>query len=484
MIDPRVASGTRDILPPLAIQRNWMVSQLKGTFERYGFVPIDTPVLERREVLYAKGGEEVQRQLFEVVARGQRVEDSDLALRFDLTVPLARFMARHVEELGVPFKRYHIGLVYRGERAQRGRFREFYQCDFDTIGSRSTLADAEIGLVMHDGLQAIGVPGFTLRINHRKILNGMLDSLSLAGHSGHVLRSLDKLAKIGRDQVLEELQFGDSPSRRAERGEDEEESGGEPAGRPASAPAPAQAPAQRILTQDQANRILDFVDSAHGTSPAAVLADVEKLVGTNALAREGIDDLRTICELLVAGGVDVDRISVQVGLARGLDYYTGVIYESMVTGFEKYGSVCSGGRYDDLAALFTERQLPGVGASFGLDRLATLMVDAGWTKTASTIAPILLVNFTAADAAKYLEIARELRGAGICCELFPEPKPLREQFGYASSRGHRFAIIVGPDEIAAGVFALRDMGTRQQQKGLPRADLVARVTAALAGATA
>jgi histidyl-tRNA synthetase len=482
MIDPRVASGTRDILPALAIQRNWIVTQFKNIFERYGFVPIDTPVLERREVLYAKGGEEVQRQVFEVVARGQKLEDSELALRFDLTVPLARFMARHADEVGVPFKRYHIGLVYRGERAQRGRYREFYQCDFDTIGSRSALADAEIGLVIHDGLQAVGVPEFIVRVNHRKILSGMLDSLSLSEHSGHVLRSLDKLAKVGRDAVLQELQFGESRTRTPGQADRPDEESSQP-GAASSMPAASIAQTQRMLELDQARRIMDFVESAGAGRPDLVLGDVEKQIGSNALAREGIDNLRTVCELLVAGGMTEDRIIVQVGLARGLDYYTGVIYESMVTGYENYGSVCSGGRYDDLAGLFTDRQLPGVGASFGLDRLTQLMADAGWLKSSSTIAPVLLINFQAADVPQYFRIARELRTAGIACEVFPEPKRLGEQFGYASSRGYQLALIAGPDELATNVFALRDMTTRQQQKNLPRRELAALVAAALTGSS-
>ncbi len=482
MIDPRVASGTRDILPALAIQRNWIVTQFKDTFERYGFVPIDTPVLERRAVLYSKGGEEVQRQVFEVAARGQTLDESELALRFDLTVPLARFMARHVDELGVPFKRYHIGLVYRGERAQRGRYREFYQCDFDTIGSRSALSDAEIALVIHDGLRAAGVPAFTLRLNHRKILHGMLDSLGLVEQSGHVLRSLDKLAKIGRGPVLAELQFGErrqggTADAVSDPADENDASTGVIAESP-DAPASA-AESDRILSLDNAARILDFIEAAGAGRPSAVLAQLDKQIGSNSIGRAGLENLRTVCGLLLAAGVAEESMIVQVGLARGLDYYTGMIYETMVTGHENYGSVCSGGRYDDLAGLFTDRQLPGVGASFGLDRLTQLMADAGWLKSSSTIAQVLVVNFQESDWPQFVKIAAELRAAGIACEIFPESTPLRDQFGYASSRGHRFAVIAGPDEIAANAFALRDMTTRQQQKNLPRAELVSRVAAAL-----
>ena len=483
MIDPRVASGTRDILPAMAMHRDRIITHFKNTFERYGFVPIDTPVLERREVLYAKGGDEVQRQVFEVAGRGQGLEQSDLALRFDLTVPLARFMARHVEELGVPFKRYHIGLVYRGERAQRGRYREFYQCDFDTIGSRSALADAEIGLVIHDGLKAIGVNGFTLRLNHRKILNGLLDSLGLAEYTEHVLRSLDKLAKIGREGVLRELQFGESGSggQKTEAQAPGEEDNSPPGGSPREEgqDEPNSPRQRRILSLDDASRILDFLDATGDESPAITLNQVDKQCGTNRLVREGLDSLKAVCDLLLAGGVSEERIIIQVGLARGLDYYTGVIYETMITGYENYGSVCSGGRYDDLAGLFTERQLPGVGASFGLDRLTQLMADAGWLANSSTIAPVLLVNFKAGDWGQYVGIACELRRAGVACEVYPDARPLREQFGYAASRGHRLAVIAGPDEIASNSFSLRDMTTRQQQKNLPRTELVARILAAL-----
>ncbi len=480
MIDPRVASGTRDILPALAIQRERIMRRFRETFERCGFAPIDTPVLERREVLYSKGGEEIQRQVFEVAARGQQLEESELALRFDLTVPLARFMARHVDEVGIPFRRYHIGLVYRGERAQRGRYREFYQCDFDIIGSRSAVADAEIGLVIHDGLRAVGVPGFTIRLNNRKILNGLLDGLGLTPHTAHVLRALDKLAKIGDAGVLEELQFGEAQPEPADTGRAAPtERDTATARHDRSISSAPRGVRQRVLSLEDARRVLDCVASAGAGSWSAVLDQLAGRLGSHPAAREGIENLRAVCALLRAGGVGDDAIVVQPGLARGLDYYTGIIFETMVTGHEDYGSVCSGGRYDDLAGLFTERQLPGVGASFGLDRLTQLMADAGWLEQRSTVAAILVINFQESDSDAYVGIAQELRRAEIASELYPDPRPLREQFGYASSRGHRFAVIAGPDEIASQTFALRDMATRKQQNGLPRAELVPIVTAAL-----
>lgn len=469
MIDPRVASGTRDILPTVAIHRERIQRRFRDTFEEFGFVPIDTPVLERREVLFAKGGADVQRQVFQVAQRGQSLDESELALRFDLTVPLARYVAAHVDQLGVPFKRYHIGIVFRGERAQRGRYREFYQCDFDVIGPRSDMADAEIALVICRGLIAVGIAGYSLRLNNRKLLDGLLERLGLTPHREHVLRALDKMSKVGREQVLHELQFGALP--------DFDSDGGD---------SPTQttpdAPSQNILARGDAERLLDTVQGIAAPSADTVLDQCERELGTIESARSGVANLRAVCDLLRAGGVSDERLRIDIGLARGLDYYTGVIFETTINGHENLGSVCSGGRYDDLASLFTSRQLPGVGASFGLDRLVQLMSDAGWLAPSAATAPVLIVNFQAADQAAYVRAAMELRTAGIGCEIYPEPKSIRDQLGYASARGYRFAVVLGPDEIATGTFALRDMTTRVQRRSLPRHEFAGLVFQALKGA--
>ncbi|MDG3006746.1 histidine--tRNA ligase [Paludisphaera mucosa] len=433
MIDPRVASGLRDLLPAVMIPRERILQTFRETFASFGFVPIETPHIERMEVLTGKGAgsDEVLRQIFEVTNKGGT--PGELALRFDLTVPLARFIAKHMDEVGVPFKRYAIGSVFRGERPAKGRFREFMQCDFDTIGVDSRLADAETAQIIHGALAAADVPAFTITLNNRKILDGALETFGLTGRSSLVLRSLDKLAKIGRDGVAAELQ------------------------RPADAGGAG-------LDAGQVERILEFAETGRGT--AAVLDEAEKRLGANAQAAQGIADLRTVLHLLEAGGVPQEHLAIDLGLARGLDYYTGIVFETTVNGWEKFGSIASGGRYDDLASLYTTRRLPGVGASIGLDRLLALLEEAGTLKSATSTAPVLFANFPGTDPAVAVRMAATLRQAGIGCEIYPEPIQVGKQMGYGTKHGHKLAVIIGPDEVAAEIFNLRYLETRHEDKGL------------------
>jgi histidyl-tRNA synthetase len=433
MIDPRVASGLRDLPPSVMIPRERMLAAFRRTFGAFGFVPIETPHIERMEVLTGKGAgsDEVLRQIFEVTNKGGT--PGELALRFDLTVPLARFVAKHIDELGVPFKRYAIGSVFRGERPAKGRFREFVQCDFDTIGTESAIADAETAQVIHAALTAAGVPEFTITLNNRKILDGFLAAHGLAGITGQVLRSLDKLAKIGREAVIGEL----------ERAAGEGGAG---------------------LSSDQARQVLDFAESGRGG--AEVLDAVESKLGSALSVAQGIANLRTVSALLDAAGVPGDRLAIDLGLARGLDYYTGIVFETTVKGWEKFGSVASGGRYDNLASLFTPRRLPGVGASIGLDRLLALMDEAGWLGASNTTAPVLVAQFPGTDPAVAFQMAARLRNAGIGAEVYPDPISIGKQMGYGSAKGHKLAVIVGPDEQARQVFNLRNLATRQEDKGL------------------
>lgn len=433
MIDPRVASGLRDLLPAVMIPRERILRALGETFASFGFPPIETPHIERMEVLTGKGAgsDEVLRQIFDVTNKGGT--PGELALRFDLTVPLARFVARHLDEIGVPFKRYAIGSVFRGERPAKGRFREFVQCDFDIIGVEGPVADAEIAQVIHAALTAAGAPPFTITLNNRKILDGLLATLGLEGKSGAVLRALDKLAKIGREAVAAELQRGDDQAGAA-------------------------------LTADQAARVLDFAEAGRGG--AQVLDEAEKLLGQNAGAAEGIANLRAVLRLLDAAGIPADRLAIDLGLARGLDYYTGVVYETTVNGWERFGSVASGGRYDNLASLFTSRRLPGVGASIGLDRLLALMEEAGCLGDARSPAPLLVANFPGVDPVIPFQMAARIRAVGVGAEIFPEPIQVGKQMAHGSRRGHKLAVIVGPDEVAAQVFNLRDLATRHEDRGL------------------
>ena len=433
MIDPRVASGLRDLTPALMIPRERMLAVFRQTFGEFGFVPIETPHIERMEVLTGKGAgsDEVLRQIFEVTNKGGT--PGELALRFDLTVPLARFVAKHIDALGVPFKRYAIGSVFRGERPAKGRFREFVQCDFDTIGTESVVADAEIAQVIHSALDSAGVPDFTITLNNRKILDGFLGAQGLTDRSGSVLRALDKLGKIGREAVIDELA---KPS----------DAGGSE------------------LTAEQAREVLNFAENGRGG--AEVLDRVMSGLGSNPTVAQGIDNLQTVLKLLSAAGVPAGRVALDLGLARGLDYYTGIVFETTVKGWEKFGSVASGGRYDNLASLFTPRRLPGVGASIGLDRLLALLDEAGWLKSAATTVPVLVANFPGTEPIVAFTMAARLRAVGIGAEVYPDPIPIGKQMGYGSTRGHKLAVIVGPDEVARQVFNLRNLSNRQEDKGL------------------
>jgi histidyl-tRNA synthetase len=446
MIDPRVASGLRDLPPAVMIPRERMLAVFRETFAGFGFVPIETPHIERMEILTGKGAgsDEVLRQIFEVTNKGGT--PGELALRFDLTVPLARFVAKHIDELGTPFKRYAIGSVFRGERPAKGRFREFVQCDFDTIGTESVVADAEIAQVIHAALSAAGVPDFTITLNNRKILDGFLESQGLAGRSGPVLRALDKLAKIGRDGVIEELQKGSEATGTG-------------------------------LSADQARQVLEFAESGRGG--VEVLQRAEAALGSSPTVAQGIGNLRTVIAMLDAAGVPAGRFTIDLGLARGLDYYTGIVFETTIKGWEKFGSVASGGRYDNLASLFTPRRLPGVGASIGLDRLLALLDEAGWLKSAATAAPVLVANFPGTDPTIAFKMAARLRAAGIGTEVYLDPIPIGKQMGYGSSRGHKLAVIVGPDEQAKQVFNLRNLASRQEDKGLAWSVLEDSVASAL-----
>ena len=449
MIDPRVASGLRDIPPSLMIPRERMLARFRETFASFGYLPIETPHIERLEVLTGKGAgsDEVLRQIFDVTNKGGT--PGELALRFDLTVPLARFMAKHVNDLETPFKRYAIGSVFRGERPAKGRFREFLQCDFDTVGTESPVADAETAAVIHAALSAANVPAFTITLNNRKILDGLLDMLGLADRTGTVLRSLDKLAKIGPDKVLEEL----TQSHRST----------ELAG----------------LTPDQAESVLDFAQNGRGGVDDESMECLDRLIPRHPTSVQGFRTLFEIRNLLLAGSVPVERLRIDYGLARGLDYYTGIVFETTVNGWEQFGSIASGGRYDNLTSLFTTRSLPGVGASIGLDRLLALMEEAGYLGHTFSPAPVLVANFPGVHPGFPTNLASRLRSAKIGAEVFPDQIQIGKQMGYGSKRGHKLAVIVGPEEVKVETFNLRDLATRTEQKAIPWKELESAVRSAL-----
>jgi histidyl-tRNA synthetase len=421
LIEPRTLKGFRDYLPETMIPRERIISIAQRVYRSYGFGPIDTPALEYLEILTGKGSEETDKQLYKFEDHGGR----QVGMRFDLTVPLARFAAQHIGQLGTPFKRYHIATVWRGENTQRGRYREFMQCDFDTIGTHSLTADIETALVIHDLLLAIGFQEFTLHINNRLLLRGLLDRLGLVEQAVPLLRALDKLAKAGAEKVAEEMT------------------------------------AVAGATNDQAQEILRFA-SLSGSNDE-ILTQLGPLVAGSQVGEEGLGKLADLLKAVRAAGVPESRLKLDVSIARGLDYYTGTIYETYLNALPAIGSICSGGRYDNLAGLYTHQELPGIGASLGLDRLLAAMEELKMLDNVSTPAPVFLPYFVAERLHDYLRLAGQLRAAGIGVEFYPEAKRLGQQLKYADKRGFRAAVIVGEDEFKSGQCQVKDLRNATSQ---------------------
>jgi len=439
LIEPRTLKGFRDYAPALMIPRERVLQTARTVYRSFGFAPMDTPALEYAEVLLGKGGDESDKLVYRFRDHGDR----DVALRFDLTVPFARFAAQYAPQLGTPFKRYAMGPVWRGENTAAGRYREFVQCDFDTIGTTSNAADAEVVLVVNALFEALELGDFTIRVNNRLVLNGLLESLGVLDQSVPLLRALDKLLKMGRDKVIEEMQ---------------REAG---------------------VTAEQAAQVLTLAE-AEGSN-ADKLARVEALCGGNAKAAEGVARLRELLAVAAAAGVPEGRVRLDLSIARGLDYYTGTIYETFLTALPGIGSVCSGGRYDNLAGLYTKQVLPGVGASLGVDRLLTAMEELKhpWLAGLTTTAPVLVLQFPGASLVDGVTLATELREANVGCELYPDGVKLGKQFQYAEKRGHTLAVFAGPEELAAGVVKVKNLAARTEVT-VPRGELAATVVAELA----
>ncbi len=446
LIQPRTLKGFRDYPPKLMIPRERLLEQARRVYRSYGFAPIDTPALEYAEILIGKGGEETDKQMYRFTHH-----DHDVALRFDLTVPFARFAAQYIGELGTPFKRYHMGPVWRGENTQRGRYREFWQCDFDTIGTTSNAADVEVALVIHDLMRALGLERFEVRVSNRLVLNGLLEEMGLAGQTAAVLRALDKLPKIGKEKVAAEMA---------------EKAGVGPA---------------------QAERVLAL--AALAGSNGEVLDRLERDFGANATAKRGIAQLRELVTVAATAGVSEERLKLDLSIARGLDYYTGTIYETFLLGtykdekgaerpLEGFGSVCSGGRYDNLAGLYTRQHLPGVGASLGLDRLLAVLEVMDVLPKVSTPAPVLIVQFSAERLGDYQRMARALRAECVGVEVFPEAKKVGQQMKYADARGFRIALIAGPDEFAQGTWKVKDLAAHTEES-FPEAEVLGAIRALL-----
>ncbi len=430
-IKPRTLSGFMELQPDKQVQMDKMRAVLAETYARYGFTPLDTPAIEAAEVLLAKGGGETEKQIYRFT-KG----DSDLALRFDLTVPLAKYVAANYGQLTFPFRRYQIGKVWRGERAQRGRFREFYQADIDIIGDGALdiLNEAEIPAIIYDTFTRLGLHRFRIRVNNRKVLNGFFAILGLSGQAGDVLRTIDKLDKIGADKVRELLT--------------------DTCG----------------VAVEQADEILRFI-ACPGTS-ADKLAFLEQYRGRNETFDLGLDELRTVVGYLPAFGVPEENFELDLTIARGLDYYTGTVYETVLLDHPEVGSICSGGRYDDLAGYYTNKSLPGVGISIGLTRLFYILQEQNMISDAVLTAPadVLILPMTD-DLSAAVSLASMLRAGGLRVQLYSEKKKFKAKIGYADKLGIPFVIFLGEDEIAQHVCALKNMATGVQEALTPDAAL-------------
>ena len=422
-IKPRTLSGFMELQPDKQVQMDKMRAVLAETYARYGFTPLDTPAIEAAEVLLAKGGGETEKQIYRFT-KG----DSDLALRFDLTVPLAKYVAANYGQLTFPFRRYQIGKVWRGERAQRGRFREFYQADIDIIGDGALdiLNEAEIPAIIYDTFTRLGLHRFRIRVNNRKVLNGFFAILGLIEQAGDVLRTIDKLDKIGADKVRALLT--------------------DTCG----------------VTAEQADEILRFI-ACPGTS-ADKLAFLEQYRGRNETFDTGLDELRTVVGYLPAFGVPEENFELDLTIARGLDYYTGTVYETVLLDHPEVGSICSGGRYDDLAGYYTNKSLPGVGISIGLTRLFYILQEQNMISDAVLTAPadVLILPMTD-DLSAAVSLASMLRAGGLRVQLYSEKKKFKAKIGYADKLGIPFVIFLGEDEIAQNVCALKNMVTGEQE---------------------
>lgn len=422
-VQPRTLSGFMELLPEQQVLMESIMQTLRDTYSLYGFTPLDTPIIEASEVLLAKGGGETEKQIYRF-SKG----DSDLSLRFDLTVPLAKYVALHYGELAFPFRRYQIGKVYRGERSQRGRFREFYQADIDMIGDGKldVSNEAEMPAIIYQVFNRLGLRKFQVRVNNRKILNGFYEMLGLSKQAGDVMRTVDKLEKIGADKVkglLMELGVPD----------------------------------------EKAGEILGFIGITG--SNEQVLEALEAYRGRNELFDLGLDELKTVVKYLGGFGVPEENFAVDLTIARGLDYYTGTVYETFMVEHPEIGSICSGGRYDNLAEYYTDKILPGVGISIGLTRLFFILNEQGMLNEERNTAPadVLLLPMVE-DLSPAVELATRFRNAGVRVQLYGEQKKFKAKMNYADKIGVPFVVFLGEDEIREGVVACKDMKSGEQTK--------------------
>ena len=414
--------GFMELLPEEQVLFNQMRKTIQETYEKFGFLPIDTPIIESTEVLLAKAGGETEKQLYSFT-KG----DSNLTLRFDLTVPLAKYVALHSNEISFPFRRYQIGKVYRGERAQRGRFREFYQCDIDVIGDGelNIINDAEIPSIIYEIFRKLGLDNFCIKINNRKILNGLYESIDAKEVSESIMRTIDKIEKIGIEKVKEELR-------------------------------------ELSLSEENIEKIIKFI-TIKGTTDDK-LKELQNLNIKNETYLEGMQELKKVIEYIRLFNVPEDYFSIDTSIARGLDYYTGTVYETFLNDYKSIGSICSGGRYNNLSEYYTDKKFPGVGMSIGLTRLFFILNDIGLIKSnKKSISEVLIVSMIS-DISTAIEIAKKLRQANINKEIYFDNKKIKAKFKYADKLKIPYVIVIGENEIKTGKLTLKNMKTGEQKE--------------------
>lgn len=421
IVKPSILPGFMELLPADQLVFNKMMDTIRHNYEKFGFIPLDTPAIEKSEILLAKGGGETEKQIYRFM-KG----DTDLSLRFDLTVPLARYVSQHFSDLTFPFRRYHIAKVYRGERNQKGRFREFYQCDIDIIGNGklSIINDAEIPTVIYNTFKNLGFESFTIHINNRKVLNGFFESLNVT-NKVDILRTIDKLDKIGREAVIEEL--------------------------------------KNLGLEDSAvERIMEFINIKGGND--AILDSLKNLGIENEIFKEGLEELTQVVSYIRCFNVPEKNFNIDLTIARGLDYYTGTVYETILDDYPKIGSVCSGGRYDNLAEYYTEQKLPGVGISIGLTRLFYQLREAKiiGENASSTLSQVLIIPMDNLIE-ESIKVASKLRANGIIAEMYSEDAKVGKKFGYADKLNIPFVMLIGPDEVRDNKVTLKNMHTGNQE---------------------
>ena len=421
IVEPRTLAGFMELLPNEQILFEQMKQKIEKTYQRFGFLPLDTPILESAEILLAKAGGETEKQIYQF-----KKGDNDIAMRFDLTVPLAKYVAKNYGNLSFPFRRYQIGKVYRGEKAQKGRFREFYQCDIDIIGDGelSIINDAEIPSVIYNLIKELGFEDFTIRINNRKILNGLFEYINQKDNSTEILRIIDKIEKIGKDAVIEELE-------------------------------------KIQVSKEAIEKIINFIE-IEGTTDEK-LNKLQELNINNETFKLGLDELKNVVYYIRMFGVPDKNFKVDLTIARGLDYYTGTVYETFLNNYRELGSICSGGRYENLAEYYTDKKLPGVGISIGLTRLFYKLNELGLIKAEKSSMSDVLVIPMLEDLSTPIKIANALRENEINTEIYLNDKKLKAKMKYADKLQIPYVIVIGEDEVKSGIIKIKNMKTGEEE---------------------